>query len=294
MRCFCRLKILVHTAMIHWEHRKQIAQNDLDSTDRNEGGNSFEFVFNVFTYAPIENEPTSLSEQDFVFEKAFDSVMRRQIPLESNELVKLAAVRAQCLFGDIRATSGLPDTPKVHPAFVDGIILSNTIVAANEKNSKAKTKRGQRGSRTGYMCSAGRKMNKDEQEKLQEKIEAEWSTLDGTSIDAARRIYMGVITQWSKYRYTVIDVKQLTHPEWPKDVWLLIGDNGVAVHEKFSRRELAIYAYHSIHSFGAPLAKRYKITVSGKGDVEFETQHVHEIARAMRIYIQSLTNKITA
>jgi hypothetical protein len=56
---------------------------------------------------------------------------------------------------------------------------------------------------------------------------------------------------------TPFDVTQTYSNEWPSKVWVMVGMDGVSIHEKHCRTPLAAYPFSQIHSFGAPISQKY-------------------------------------
>ena len=112
------------------------------------------------------------------------------------------------------------------------------------------------------------------------------------STDSARKKYSEIFERWNKHRCSIFPCKQLSINEWTKDVWVLVGAEGVAIHEIGKDVPLMNIAYSSIYSFGAPQANRYKIVVASKGEIEFDSDYVTEISQLMRFYIKALTERV--
>jgi len=70
----------------------------------------FQFVFNVFSFANSQDPmgkavSYSIVEEDFMFERACDQVLRRRLPCSTHTLARLASLRCQCIFGDYQVRS---------------------------------------------------------------------------------------------------------------------------------------------------------------------------------------------
>ena len=158
--------------------------------------------------------------------------------------------------------------------------------------AKATKKRiGRGGKASGSQAVAARRLSADDTALVQAAIVAEWHTSLGMATDEARIAFMDTIREWKYYRCTIFNVKQTQNREWPEEVWVTVGHNGVSLHERHNRVPLGDYPYSNIHSFGAPVAMKYKIEVEGVagGSIEFITKHVQEVARLMKIHIGNVT-----
>jgi len=286
-------EIIVHAVMIHVESGLYDGKENMDAGDdtaSSEPTTDFQFVFNVFSFANSQASTGmavsySIVEEDFMFEKACDQVFRRRLPCSNHTLARLAGLRCQCIFGDYQAGSDIPEKPSVHPVQYDQLHNPQPPPLTHDKQH-AKVKRR---AKVGKLPSAShRKMNKIEYEQVMASIKVEWATLTGLSTDDARTSFMDVIAEWPYYQHQIFDVKQLCFPEWPKDVWFLVGPETVSFHDVHGRTPLASYTYSDVHSFGAPVAQRYNIQLIGKS-IEFETKRVQEIAKLMKTYITYLT-----
>jgi len=289
--------LLVHTSMLFWEHQRAELEAEDSGISKTEleqltptTPEKYRYKFNIFAHSG-EPKDAPFSERDFQFESAADAVLTRRIPCTNKELVKLAAQRLQFLIGDAGNVTSIPSDKKVHPVQEDGNYtpLDNTTVdGANRLVAKASKKRVVRGGRNNNSC-APRKMTRDDVVTLNAAILSAWKALEGISSEDARNEFMETVKLWHSYHATLYDVKQVYNSEWPSEVWVLIGHDGVALHEKHSRVALAMFPYHRIHSFGAPLSQKYKVEVDGEGTVEFVTKQVSEITELMKLYIAEVT-----
>jgi hypothetical protein len=61
----------------------------------NPDGDAWKLVFKLFAFFDPLARDLSKTEQEFLFEQAFESVMARRFPADDETLVKLAALRVQ-------------------------------------------------------------------------------------------------------------------------------------------------------------------------------------------------------
>ena len=73
-------------------------------------------MFKLFSFYDPLNAKLSKTEQEFLFEQAFESVMQRRYPASDETLVTLAAFRLQYVVGDVEEGAYVSDVVKVHPA----------------------------------------------------------------------------------------------------------------------------------------------------------------------------------
>jgi myosin X len=60
-------------------------------------GGSWALVFKLFSFYDALDQHLSLTEQEFLFEQAVESVMSRRYPADDDLLIKLAALRTSCV-----------------------------------------------------------------------------------------------------------------------------------------------------------------------------------------------------
>ena len=173
-------------------------------------------------------------------------MLTRRIPCTNKELVKLAAQRLQFLIGDAGNATAIPSDKKVHPVQEDGFYtpLDNTTVdGTNRMVAKTSKKRIVRGARNGNGYTP-RRMSPEDVDTLNVAILSAWKALDGSSSEDARNDFMETVKLWHSYHAMSYDVKQVYNSEWPSEVWVLIGHDGVALHEKHSRISLVSYTHN--------------------------------------------------
>lgn len=82
----------------------------------NPEGGSWSLVFKLFSFYDPHATDISKTEQEFLFEQAFESVMLSRFPADDNTHIKLAALRTQFIVGDYEDGAYISDLVKVHPA----------------------------------------------------------------------------------------------------------------------------------------------------------------------------------
>ncbi|XP_032801914.2 unconventional myosin-X-like [Petromyzon marinus] len=116
-----------------------------------------------------------------------------------------------------------------------------------------------------------------------------WQQLRGLGQEQAMARYMAIVQEWAGYGSTLFDVES-KEGGFPKELWLAVGKDGVAVHKRGEPRPLESFTYEQILSFGAPQSSSYRIVLEGR-EMLFETIQVLEVAKLMKAYINSIVHK---
>jgi len=261
----------------------------------NPDGGGWALVFKLFSFYEPSNPKLSKTEQEFLFEQAFESVMDRHHPADPDTQLKLAALRTQYVVGDYEDGAYISDLVKVHPAQAEQLLSESSGALGTLKKAGTLLKGTLRGfgkntlkKLTGGTIKKETTVSDAELVKIKEKICVEWKKIKGMSKDDARHAYMNIIQSWEGYGANLFDVEQATHKQWPKELWLAISLNGVGIYARGEAKQLAFYKYESVLSFGAPVANKYKIMVDNVGSILFETNMVLEIAKLMKEYIKEI------
>jgi myosin X len=242
-------------------------------------------------------------EQEFLFEQAHESVMKKHFPSTDEGLIKLAALRTQYVVGDYIDGAYISDLVKVHPAQAQPLMVMGGGIAGTLKKAGGTLKKAFKGTLRGLGSSTLRKLKgqgtikKSEQiseedlQKIKDAIVQQWMQYKGMSANDARLAYMDEIHQWNGYGANLFNVEQVSKKEWPKELWLAISLEGVGIYPRGERKSLAFHRYESVLSFGAPVANKYKIMVDNVGSMLFDTDMVLEIAKLMKEYIKEIVTR---
>eukprot|EP00037_Helgoeca_nana_P018238 m.174634 g.174634 ORF g.174634 m.174634 type:complete len:471 (+) comp24361_c0_seq1:48-1460(+) len=292
-------EIPVHSVMVNYETSKKDSKGDRQERGKEDGDGSrltsgsstgtsrhYHFVFNIFSFACLSTTKFSLVEEDFLFERAMDSVLLRRLPCSPHTMLRLASLRCQCLFGDARVGGDVPASPSVHAVQVDG--MYRAPVFESRAAPKAKRRGGKSKGAVAAVSGGSRRLTAAEISTTMREVATMWHSLRGLSSDDARRAFMGIVDEWSYSMHSVFDIHQKHYPDWPKDVWLLVGPESISFHEKYNRTSLVALALEDIEEFGGPYPNVYTIVTSGK-QIDFETRHVQEIAAVMKSYCEQLS-----
>ena len=165
----------------------------------NPDGGQWMLVFKLFSFYDARAASLTKTEQEFLFEQAFESVMDRRYPAEEDTKIKLAAYRTQAcgrgrnawlfscftqfLVGDYEDGAYISDLIKVHPA-QQPQLLGDTGALGTLKKAGTLIKGTLRGFGTntlrrlkGETLQKTGTVNDAELAKIKDKIVAEWKRL---------------------------------------------------------------------------------------------------------------------
>lgn len=262
-------------------------------------GGTWALVFKLFSFYDALDTNLTKTEQEFLFEQAFESVMQRRYPADADMLIKLAALRTQFIIGPYEDGAYISDLVKVHPSQQEQLLAQDSGGALGTlKKAGTMLKGTLKGfgkntlkRLTGGTIKKGLNVSDAELAKIKEKIVGEWKKLKGLDKDGARLQYMDIVQSWDGYGSNLFEVEQSSNKHWPKELWLAISLNGVGIYVRGERKRLAFYRYETVLSFGAPVANKYKIMVDNVGSMLFETPMVLEIAKLMKEYIKEIVTR---
>jgi len=288
-------KYMVADVISKWEKYEQHGINP--------DGDSWKLVFKLFAFFDPLARDLSKTEQEFLFEQAFESVMARRFPTDDDTLIRLAALRVQYVVGDYEDGAYISDLVRVHPAQQEQLLP--TASGAGPSGTLRKASTVLKGTLRGFgkntirvltggsikRSASQASVGDAELAKIKERITAEWKKLKSLDKDGARQQYMEIIQAWEGYGANLFEVEQTSNKMWPNELWLAISLHGVGVFERGKPKRLAFYRYETVLSFGAPVANKYKIMVDNVGSMLFDTNMVLEIAKLMKEYIKEIVTR---
>ena len=114
-----------------------------------------------------------------------------------------------------------------------------------------------------------------------------WRKLQGTLTEDVQVEYMKLVKNWHGFGSTMFYVTT-KDPGLPSEVVIGISVHNVSIYKREDSRPLFAYSYEDITQFGAPSPNTYRIVVEGRSPIIFQTEHVVEIAKLMKAYINEI------
>merc|ERR1712070_1360626 len=124
----------------------------------NPEGGTWKLQFKLFAFYDPLNPNLSKTEQEFLFEQAFESVLHKRYPADAPMLLKLAALRTQYVVGDYEDGAYISDVIKVHPAQQAQLLASTGLGGGTSTGTLAKAKTMLKGTLRGIGSSTLRRL----------------------------------------------------------------------------------------------------------------------------------------
>ncbi|XP_065192993.1 unconventional myosin-X-like [Sycon ciliatum] len=261
----------------------------------NEGGEKWKLFFKVFCFFDVENIKMDGIEGGFLFEQACDAVHLGRFPANQQRLIRLSALRLQYKEGNYKAGQWNSDLFSFYP-----VKKKSGHGAERERSGTLKgTLRGLgtntlKRIRQGDDSHVNTGYSEQEIQNIKMSISDQWKKLKGMTEQVAMEQYMEIIREWSGYGATLFDVEYAAEKEnsrFPRDLWLAVSKETIAVYRRGESDPLCSYPYAQILSFGAPATNTYKLVVEGEEPMSFETSQVLEIAKLMKAYINGIVRR---
>ena len=211
----------------------------------NPDGDTWKLVFKLFAFFDPFARDLSQTEQEFLFEQAFESVMNRRFPADDDTLIRLAALRTQYVVGDYEDGAYISDLVRVHPAQQEQLLAPSASATGGSGGTLKRASTVLKGTLRGLgkntlrmfsgsikRSSSSSSVSETDLQKIKDKIVMEWKKLRGMNKDAARQAYMEIMQSWEGYGANLFEVEQTSNKMWPNELWLAISLNGVGVFER--------------------------------------------------------------
>ena len=187
---------------------------------------------------------TNDTEEEFSLVQAMEDIMSARFPLNQDDAVFLAGLRAQVEAGDEH-----PDKKTNYKAVME----------------KAVPPRFQN-------------------DQVQALIQREHSSFRGKSTADCRRLYMARIRKWPLYGSTIFDVSQNYTSDYPADCWLLVNYEGIHISARNNKAPLVSYKYAQLGAIAPDEASIMLTLADREKKFVFHTSAAAQIAALMRDY----------